>query len=290
MKSDKWITKLVRILKQCGFKEKTTKGNTHRKFVLEDDDLERPCIVVLQAKMKSYSRLDALSEIKRNLRNSGANQSVLSRFDNIALGFILEEGNIVNDLDEILFNAIKSNDISASIHAAFKLGRETTTSLEALQCFTRIDSEHETRRNIQNAILDIEKILSEMFEVALQVQLKRHSIIDFSSNRLIKGFLDTDILNRFCLKMGIPRFEGSQLFVELSYKSEIRECFNKVDQSVYFEAIFSAEEGDSRKYYSTSRFEGIQIIASKMDDQKAWFALRDQIENIRMLIFLQGRE
>lgn len=100
---DKWVSKVVAVLKRRGFVQEKKRATSHRKFVFEGKPLKKKCVIPIQSKAYEKSRADILKGIIKKFRACGAPKDWITEVNTIALGMMYAEPNdTIADLEEKL--------------------------------------------------------------------------------------------------------------------------------------------------------------------------------------------
>jgi len=183
---DKWVRRLVKLLLDLEFTDVSVAGNKHRKFRYDGPLIETPYTATVPSHIKSSSRRATLATIKRSLEKCGANDQLISRFDNFALGMLIAEpADEMTEIEDKLYDALKSNDRVLIAKIALQLGAVKGLPLEKLDS-TAI-SRFETEQNDQQARFDIgrkiEKMLLAHFKMAFTYHLGEYGWFEINVGR-----------------------------------------------------------------------------------------------------------
>lgn len=289
---DKWVRKVIKVLMDMGFKDVSSKRGKHRKFRYEGDDVEKPCTIVIQSKMKEYARFHALAEIKDNLLKAGATETLISQFDDIALGMMItDKDDTLDDLEEKLQAAIKLNERISIAQAAFELGKHVGVNNLLPYSSSAIQNALEQRNeaNIKRILNDkIELILTHLFRAALKAHLDRHDYFDFytqSYGGQVDKF-DNDISKHFGFRITGHDHNDTELELTGFFDGELKQYFDDTGVHASFRAIFSDGSGEGDQCYTdTDDFYHIRLsIGSLSVDRHK--RLADDLNNFVTLCLL----
>lgn len=269
---DKWVRKVVKLLLDMGFKDVSSKRGRHRKFRYDGDGVDKPCTIVIQSKMREYARFDALLEIKNNLKNAGADDELITKFDTLALGMMIPESDEeIDELETALSSALRLDDGLAIATAGIELGKRIQAKKLKDYVSSSIQNILDEKKNSEIArILNdkIETTLSHLFRSALKAHIERHHCFEFytrSYGGSVSRF-DDDIAQHFGFICMTHESNGStELELGGMFAGELKEAFNEAKVHASFRAIFSDDSGEGDQcYYSTDGFYDVWLSIGKM--------------------------
>ena len=288
---DKWTRKLVRLLKELGFTDVSSKRAPHRKYRLESDKLQKPCTVVVQRKMHEYARADAIKQIVDNLKDAGANDSLISQFDKMALGMLLAEpDDDFEDLIGSLKTAIKMNDRRAVAVASFELGRRIEkghrheNSSIIFDIFEEEDNIKNKEIKYKNEITDI---LSDLFERALRAHIDRNGCFEFYARfgGNVDRF-DEEVVNHFGFKITSHSAGDDEIVLSGIFAGELKEIFLTFTDRLHFEASIIDEDGETDKsIYRTDDFYKVRLPFLELESNE-YEQMIKQLDQYRLMQIL----
>ena len=175
---DKWVSKIVAVLKRRGFVQAKKRATGHRKFVFEGKPLKRKCVINIQSKAHEKSRADILKGIIRDFKAAGAPKDWIAEIDQIALGMMYAQPtDTIVDIEEKLLAALEERDLklvaSLGISLGELAGRQGVANYSSSAIAAYIAQEDDKAKK-SALMIEIEERLLQQFKWAIESHIAQN--------------------------------------------------------------------------------------------------------------------
>ncbi len=185
-KYDGWTRKLIKRLRKIGFVMGKANATSHRKYIL-DNPCGHEITLVIPTHIPESSRGAVVEYVRKKLEQGGADIKTVQAFRNYALGMLdAEISDSIDELEDKLFAALKTNNLINAVSIAFELGRLTNKEGDERHkpnALINFISEKDEKINQSRLAMQVENFIFKHFKAAISEQLHRTQVIFMSSRQ-----------------------------------------------------------------------------------------------------------
>lgn len=200
-KYDGWTRKLIKKLRKIGFVMEKATATSHRKYILEGK-FKKNITLVIPTHIPEYSRAAVVEYVRKELEQGGADKKTVQAFRNYALGMLdAESSDSIDELEEKLFGALKTNNVMDAVSIAFALGKLVTDEGDERNkpnALLRFKAEKDEKAKQSQLVAQVEKVLFEDFKTAISEQLSRTQGVFVSVRQPFScAIFDSELVRKF---------------------------------------------------------------------------------------------